>query len=238
MRKWLLLPMLFGYAAAAAHAEEFTARVVVVIDGDTVMVVRDCSRPQAPEAGAPQHCAANLPQKIRLAEIDAPEKDQPGGEESRQALAHTALKKQVRVQVEAVDKYQRLVAHLSINGVSVNEAQVRSGMAWEYSGYHRNQAYLALQEEAQHARRGLWAQSHPIPPWEWRKTHQSDAPALARSHPRPAQGPDNHPCGNKQHCSQMRSCAEAKFYLEHCGLKSLDGNGDGVPCENLCSLKE
>jgi hypothetical protein len=41
-------------------------------------------------------------------------------------------------------------------------------------------------------------------------------------------------CGAKRYCKQMSSCAEAKFYLEQCGLTRLDGNGDGVPCEALC----
>jgi hypothetical protein len=32
----------------------------------------------------------------------------------------------------------------------------------------------------------------------------------------------------------MASCEEAKFYLSRCGVGSLDGNKDGVPCEKLC----
>ena len=57
----LLLVLVFN----VAHAEEFTARIIVVIDGDTVVIRR----------------AGGL-LKIRLAEIDAPEKGQPFGEES------------------------------------------------------------------------------------------------------------------------------------------------------------
>lgn len=38
----------------------------------------------------------------------------------------------------------------------------------------------------------------------------------------------------KHTCKQMRSCAEARYHLEHCGIHSLDGDGDGVPCESLC----
>lgn len=41
-------------------------------------------------------------------------------------------------------------------------------------------------------------------------------------------------CGQKTACSQMRSCAEAQFHLTQCSLTSLDGDGDGVPCEALC----
>ena len=41
-------------------------------------------------------------------------------------------------------------------------------------------------------------------------------------------------CGGKRYCSQMDSCAEARFYLNTCGLKKLDRDGDGIPCENVC----
>lgn len=38
-------------------------------------------------------------------------------------------------------------------------------------------------------------------------------------------------CTGKQHCSQMTSCAEAKFYLENCPDVKIDGDGDKIPCE-------
>jgi hypothetical protein len=41
-------------------------------------------------------------------------------------------------------------------------------------------------------------------------------------------------CGSKSTCSEMKSCNEAKFYLNNCGATGLDGNGDGVPCNSLC----
>ena len=41
-------------------------------------------------------------------------------------------------------------------------------------------------------------------------------------------------CGEKKYCSEMNSCEEAYFYYKHCGLTYLDGDGDGIPCENLC----
>ena len=42
-------------------------------------------------------------------------------------------------------------------------------------------------------------------------------------------------CTNKKrYCRDMGSCEEAKFYLVQCGVSTLDGNGDGIPCEKLC----
>jgi micrococcal nuclease len=97
------------------------------------------------------------------------------------------LHRLVRVSSQAVDKYGRIVGTLTLEGESVNEEQVRRGMAWEYSNYHRNKTYIALQSEAQQARRGLWAQSDPMPPWHWRKLHAAAAPALSAT-PQPASG--------------------------------------------------
>ena len=44
----------------------------------------------------------------------------------------------------------------------------------------------------------------------------------------------NFSCAGKKYCSQMRSCQEAYYYLQTCGLKRLDGDKDGVPCEHIC----
>jgi len=41
-------------------------------------------------------------------------------------------------------------------------------------------------------------------------------------------------CGNKHKCSEMKSCKEAYFYLEVCGVTKLDKDKDGAPCEKIC----
>jgi hypothetical protein len=38
-------------------------------------------------------------------------------------------------------------------------------------------------------------------------------------------------CDGRTHCSQMTSCAEATYFIEHCPSTKMDGNNDGVPCE-------
>ena len=210
-------------AGSVAQGVEFTAKVVVVLDGDTVMVQR--------KSGLV---------KIRLAEIDAPEKAQPFGETSRRSLSDMVLGKQVKISSQAVDQYGRMVAHLGLDSLDINAEQIRRGMAWEYSHFHGNKALVALQEEAKQAPRGLWALSDPMPPWEWRKLHpgtvgeqprtanlQSAAPATAN--------PATTICGRKKFCSEMASCEEARHYLTQCGIKTLDGNRDGMPCESLCA---
>jgi hypothetical protein len=115
-------------------------------------------------------------------------------------------------------------------------------MAWEYSHYHRDETYRALQSEARQAKRGLWTQYNPQAPWEWRKLHPSSKPGLQdrwrgdSTRAVPVMLYDME-CGKKHRCSQMASCDEARFYFTRCGEKALDGNNDGEPCESLCKEK-
>jgi micrococcal nuclease len=208
--------------ALSAQAETFSAKVIVVMDGDTVLALREGQKI-----------------KIRLANIDAPEKAQPFGKQSRDSLQEMVGKKQVQIDSQAVDQYGRIVGLISVDGRSVNQEQVRRGMAWEYSHYHTDKAYIGLQSDARQARRGLWAQTNPQAPWLWRKQHPSVTTSLQTrqdSHSRqtvPVMLYDME-CGMKHRCAQMASCDEANFYFTHCGVKTLDGNHNGMPCENLC----
>ena len=219
--------LLFWMWANVGLADEFDARVIAVMDGDTIMVLRD---------------GAKL--KIRMANIDAPEKDQEFGVQSRQSLLDMVQKKQVHIISQAVDQYGRMVGLVSADGRSVNEEQVKRGMAWEYSHFHSDRNYIALQSEAQQARRGLWAQNSPLAPWQWRKTHPSVKPDLPAAHNKPTSAHvvtgvvHDGTCGHKKHCRQMSSCAEANFYLTRCGAKALDRNKNGIPCEELCAGKK
>lgn len=215
-----LLLFIGGFAEAA----EFSGKVIAVLDGDTLLVLR-----------------SGNPVKVRLAEMDAPEKAQPYGIASQRSLAGLVMGKQIKVAVRAADDYGRLVATVHADGLNVNHEQLRRGMAWEYSRYHSNRELMALQREAQQARRGLWAGGEAVEPSQWRKQHPGTAQSPAAVTPVPApvaataQGTA---CASKRHCSEMSSCEEARHHLAKCGIKALDGNGDGVPCEKLCSPKE
>jgi hypothetical protein len=151
-------------------------------------------------------------------------------------------KKQVQIDSQAVDQYGRLVGLILVDGLNVNEEQVLRGMAWEYSHYHRDASYRALQSEARQAKRGLWAQYNPQAPWEWRKLHPSAKPGRQdrwrgdSTRAVPVMLYDME-CGKKRRCSQMASCDEARFYFTRCGETALDGNHDGEPCESLCQGK-
>ena len=109
--------------------------------------------------------------RVRLWGIDAPERDQPGGEPARTHCAAIALWQTVDVQEVARDKYARLLAVLVRPGQngrpdwSINGNMVRMGHAWAYGTRRWRNAESRAKKEG----RGFWAQDSPIPPWEWRK---------------------------------------------------------------------
>lgn len=107
--------------------------------------------------------------KVRLAEIDAPEKRQPFGMKSKQSLSELCFQRKAEVRQVDRDRYGRVVARVKCDGVDANAEQVRRGMAWVYDKYAKDASLHVVQREAQAARRGLWADKAPVPPWEWRK---------------------------------------------------------------------
>ncbi len=223
-----------GGEAHAQNAVTFQARVVGVTDGDTVTVLDEQNQ---------QH-------RVRLAEIDAPERGQPWGNRSRQALTALVFGKTVSVRETDTDRYGRVVARLFADGSDVNRAMVEQGHAWAYRQYLTDQTLIATEGRARQGRVGLWSMSdqETVAPWEWRRGQREGTgntgapPAAAGPHAQFTQVPRSDPassgqpfsCSGKRLCRQMSSCAEAHFYLERCGVSSLDGNDDGEPCEMLC----
>lgn len=214
MKWWCVLLCCLTWAA---QAETFEAYVIAVIDGDTVLVLRDQQK-----------------LKLRLADIDAPERAQPFGRQSLEYLKSRVNKKVVQVESRAIDQYGRTVATISLDGIDLNQELVRQGMAWEYSFHHSNSAFVALQLEAQQAHRGLWRQTGAQAPWDWRKQHPSYYRPHTEAKPRTAFEPYDLACGKKSRCAQVQSCDEAHFYLTRCNVTSLDKDGDGIPCPQLC----
>ena len=153
MKRLILFLFLFVLPVVALAAD-FSAQVVGITDGDTLTVLK-ADRTQV---------------KIRLNGIDAPESGQDYGSRAKQAASELAFGKDVTIRVVDKDRYGRTVADVILpDGRSLNQEMVRQGMAWWYRRYAPSDRNLAdLETEAKAAKRGLWSQADPIPPWDWR----------------------------------------------------------------------
>src|SRR5262245_38684438 len=146
--------LLFSLLVSPAGAGDYTGRVVGVSDGDTLTVLRD-GRTQV---------------KIRLHGIDAPESKQDFGTQAKKLTSELSFGQVVTVRPHDRDRYGRTVADVVLSdGRLLNHELVRQGLAWHYVQYARNEGTLSkLEAEARAAKRGLWSQPHPVPPWEFR----------------------------------------------------------------------
>lgn len=129
-------------------------KVVGITDGDTLTLLVN-----------------NIPYKIRLAEIDTPEKRQPYGTQSKKLLSELAFGKEAIVDVQTSDRYGRSVARIYVGDVDVNAELVKQGAAWVYRKYAKDERLYELEKQAKEAKLGLWGlpETERIPPWEHRK---------------------------------------------------------------------
>jgi endonuclease YncB( thermonuclease family) len=141
-----------AFLAAPAVAEEFTGRVVGVTDGDTLTVLH-----------------ARHPATVRLVGVDAPEKRQSYGDRARRFTADLAFDRTVTVRAAGRDRNGRLLGEVLLpDGRSLSQELVRAGYAWWFWKYSRDDRLARLEEEARASRRGLWADSAPQAPWDYR----------------------------------------------------------------------
>lgn len=156
---------LVGFLAALLACTPATAIVIVgtigrIQDGDSFFVV---------EGGALAH-------EVRLAAIDAPEKGQPYSRLAREHLRQLTAGRLLLVEARHRDRYGRWIATVLADGEDVGLAQLQAGLAWYEERYATEQSpqsahdYAAAQALARSARTGLWRQSRPTPPWQWRKS--------------------------------------------------------------------
>lgn len=144
--------------ASVALAVTLNGEVVGVVDGDTLDLLT---------ADKVQH-------RIRLHAIDAPERGQAFSQVSKQSLADVVDGQRVTADCPKKDRNGRPVCRVLADGRDVGLAQVQRGLAWHSKQYEREQsavdreAYAKAEEEARAARRGLWRDSAPVAPWEFR----------------------------------------------------------------------
>ena len=148
-----------GIAVAApvqVQQRAATGPVTGVSDGDTFYMVIDGERV-----------------RLRLAQIDAPEKAQPFGRRAEQSLRDLIGKRQITVTWTQADQYGRPVVQAEADGLNINAEQVRRGFAWAWPRYATDPRLFDLQAEARAERRGLWADPNPVEPWVWRQIQKN-----------------------------------------------------------------
>lgn len=158
MKRLLLLPLLlvFLFAYFSAHANEDLLGIVIkVADGDTVTLNTE-----------------GTIHKIRLAEIDTPERAQPYGLTAKAVLRSLLLNKQVRVKVvKENDRYGRVIGRIFLGQKDVSAYMVEMGHAMVYRRYLTDDSLLELEDSAKNNNLGLWKlpEEDRVPPWVWRK---------------------------------------------------------------------
>ncbi|WP_153785391.1 thermonuclease family protein [Pseudomonas sp. EMN2] len=154
-RSVLVLALSLCFSSAFA-AGDFHGKAVRVLDGDTVDVLT----------------AQNQTVRVRLANIDAPEKSQAFGQRSRQNLTSLIAGRMVDVHVQNQDQYGRKVGRVVADGVEANTEQVRAGLAWVYTRYNQDRRLPAIEAQAKREQLGLWSDPQPLEPWMYRRQNK------------------------------------------------------------------
>jgi endonuclease YncB( thermonuclease family) len=150
IRRWAAI---LCFLAMPALLFAWPAKVVGVHDGDSITVLRE----------------GNVQVKIRLEGIDAPELKQPFGNAAKKALSDLVFGKTVEVKETGKDRYARTLATITVGSLDANLEMVKTGFAWHYAKYSKDQMLKEAQIQAQLSKRGLWVEKENVPPWEWRK---------------------------------------------------------------------
>jgi len=142
---------------------ELVGKVVGVLDGDTIDVQHGGTR-----------------DRIRLNGIDTPEKGQDFGRRAKEFSDDLVSGRDVRVETAGIDKYGRTIGDVFLSdGTHLNKELVRAGLAWWYCRHSSNQELKQLEIEAREAKRGLWKDPVPIPPWVYRKLQRKQVLDIA-----------------------------------------------------------
>jgi len=97
-----------------------------ISDGDTFTIERD-----------------GIKVKIRVAEVDCPEKNQPFGKRAKQFAFDLCFGRIARVSNEGkMDRYKRLIAEVYVDNICVNKELIKSGLAWHFKKYSDSQEYV------------------------------------------------------------------------------------------------
>ncbi len=165
MKKLALFLLLFGFALSAI-AEVIPATLIKIYDGDTVTVMFP---------------GESKPKRVRLYGIDAPEMDQPGGKEAREALVELIGKKEIAIDSQGTDVYGRTIGIVLADQQDLCLEMLKLGRVWYYREYAKQRKdYAEAEAKAKEQKLGIWGTESPVAPWTWRK-QQREKKALEKA---------------------------------------------------------
>jgi micrococcal nuclease len=138
------------------YSQTYNGKIIKVVDGDTYFF---------------QTASETL--KVRWFGIDAPEGNQPFGNESASFLSRY-LHKDASLVAHGHDQYKRTLGTLFIDGQDINLLLVKEGYSWHYKRYLDNKKFASAQANAKKNKLGLWGLPNPIPPWNWRHVEKKE----------------------------------------------------------------
>lgn len=142
---------------AASAEESVEGKVTRVIDGDSILVTD----------------AKSVEYEVQLEGIDAPELKQDFGKESTEGLTKLLKGKTVRLTWKSKDNFERLLAQVYDGEKHINMEMIKSGMAWHFKRYNKDESLAKAETEAKESKKGLWALESPVAPWDYRKENKA-----------------------------------------------------------------
>lgn len=153
------------FTALASAAPAFAHKVVGVSDGSTLTLLVE-----------------EKPLRLRLANIEPPDKTQSYGAASRKSLSELCLGKEATYKQQEFDHRGRAVAVVYCDGLDAAQAQIERGMVWVDPKYNKELTFPAMEAMARRDHRGLWADPEPVAPWDFRRpARRAKSPAVDRS---------------------------------------------------------
>lgn len=156
-RNPVLIAIALTLMSTAACAETLTGRVVDIADGNTLTLL-----------------VGRQPYKIQIAAIDAPERHQAWGDQSKTNLSRLTLNRTAVANCSRLERWDHQACHVTVNGIDIGLQQIKEGMAWwvrqdtHTQSAEDQSAYESAELMAKMRRMGLWGATNPVPPWEFR----------------------------------------------------------------------
>ncbi|MBL4663950.1 MAG: thermonuclease family protein [Flavobacteriaceae bacterium] len=152
--KFLLATLLLSALCISnSSGQVIQGKVVGVTDGDTFTLLDKDS----------------VLIKVRLANIDCPEKKQPYSDKATQFTSDAIFGEMITIKKLKSDRYRRYIAIVFYgDSINLNQQLVKNGLAWDYVKYSKDTLLKEYQKNARLMKLGLWRDKNPIAPWDWR----------------------------------------------------------------------